>query len=63
MRLHRRQQYKVRARDFDALTRELVREWEAEQRRRFAELLAADPMPPLEDVPIGETVRFSEAKP
>jgi hypothetical protein len=59
MRLHRRQQYKVRARDFDSLTRELVRRWEEERRRAFAVLLAADPIPPLEDVPIGAVVRFA----
>jgi hypothetical protein len=41
---------------FEARTRELVRRWERQRRERFRRILLSDPMPSLEDLPIGELV-------
>jgi hypothetical protein len=52
--------YLVSEARFRERTRCLVREFHEQERRRFAEILAADPLPPLEDVPIGAAIRFAE---
>jgi hypothetical protein len=51
--------YLISDRKFRERTRDFVRKLETEQRRRLAAVLAADPIPPLEDVPIGTVVRFA----
>ena len=51
--------WKMRDQVFDARTRRLARQWKQEERERFLELLASDPILQLHDeLPLGEMLRF-----
>lgn len=54
--------YLVSEAKFRERTKHLVRELNAKRRRRFLAILRADPMPPLEDIPIGKPIRFVEVR-